>query len=823
MRALIALLCFAIFTSWAHAAPKTVYIATIADGPWAGNGQMRGLIRNEITELTRGEFLVEFPADLQLDGDWTAAGITAKLDTAYKDPRTTMVITFGLLGSHFAARREVLEKPTIAGLVFDPDMQAIPSDGNKSGKQNLTYIVQGFNMKRDLQVLAQVAPFSRVAILGNPYFLEGLPHLTMEATRQLRALDADSIIFPLGNDPEATVAALPRDVDAVYVTPLWQLDEQGFDKLVKALIARRLPSFSMLGRPGVERGLLVGTHPEADIERYTRRIGLMAQMILIGEPAANLPVDYESREELTLNIATAQAIGADPSWEVLTEAELVGAEDLEIERKYSLADAAAAAVKANRKLISTNAGIDAAEHDIDKARASLLPTVEASASGIIIDSDRAAASFGQQPERSVKVTGKVTQLIYNDGAWANLEIQETLHDSRHFQRESTELDIVHQTTVAYLNVLRARTGERIRRDNLKLTRSNLELARIRARVGSGRIVDTHRWEAQIANDQTAVIDSHTQVELAMQAFNQLLGEPLESPFELSEVEMDDPHLMTSREVVVTRIVSPKGFAKFRDFMSQEALRASPELRQLDALIAATDRRALAARRALWAPTVALSGEINQRVYGGGKGTSGLSVGVNPSDFALLGDHATPIGNIFTSLGNSFVTTDDTEWYVGLSVSLPLYQGGARYAEIHQADAELVSLRAQRRELAEGIEQRVRYAVHQASSAFPRIQLSQQSAEAAHKGLDAARDAYGRGVLDLVTLLDSQNNAKVSDELTANAVYDFLVAMMDVHRAVGVFFFQVSDADKAAFDQRFIQYMDGPNPQTGDDGAAEGNP
>ena len=46
------------------------------------------------------------------------------------------------------------------------------------------------------------------------------------------------------------------------------------------------------------------------------------------------------------------------------------------------------------------------------------------------------------------------------------------------------MDIVQAAASAYLNVLRAKSIERIQKENLKLTRENLERARIRVEIGA---------------------------------------------------------------------------------------------------------------------------------------------------------------------------------------------------------------------------------------------------------------------------------------------------------------------------------------------------
>ena len=125
--------------------------------------------------------------------------------------------------------------------------------------------------------------------------------------------------------------------------------------------------------------------------------------------------------------------------------------------------------------------------------------------------------------------------------------------------------------------------------------------------------------------------------------------------------------------------NPAAFAILRDFMSAEALAESPELRRLDAAIAAQERALTAARRALWAPTVRAGGDLSAMRTT--EGLEGLDADALP--FTITRPNA-------------------LNWSVGVSASLPLFAGGARRAERARAQETLAELRLARRAAAERI-------------------------------------------------------------------------------------------------------------------------
>ncbi len=145
--------------------------------------------------------------------------------------------------------------------------------------------------------------------------------------------------------------------------------------------------------------------------------------------------------------------------------------------------------------------------------------------------------------------------------------------------------------------------------------------------------------------------------------------------------------------------------------------------------------------------------------------------------------------------------DDTNWSVGVSATLPLFRGGDRAAERLQAEFEFERLRLERTAVEERIEQRIRSALAETWSTFPGIELTRQAADAASKNLDLVADAYARGAVPIIDLLDAQNTALNADAQATNAIYDFLIALMKVERACGHFhLLQTPEETAAWFDE-----------------------
>ena len=623
-----------------------------------------------------------------------------------------------------------------------------------------------------------------MTLLTSEGLAEAVPELEANLLSQAQGLDLDLSTVRVGTSASAAIAAIPETADAVYVYPLMQLPPGEFSRLVEGLIERGLPSFSYWGRREVELGLLASLYTSDEFDRLGRRIALNVQRILLGEDAGGLPVDFDRRVRFSLNVGTAELLGVYPSWSIWTEAEIVGDEAPVSQRQLNLSMVAQEAVTTNLELLATRRSVAADDQERRIARSVSYPRVSVAGFGELIDSDR-AASFSGGPQRLSVGSASVSQLLYSDGARANVQIQDELQLSRVQELEQTRLDIVLDATVAYLDVLRAKAFEEIQRENLSVTRSNLDLAQVRQGLGVAGPAEVIRWENQIANNRRNVIDASAQRNVAEIRVNRLLTRPLEEPFDTEETRFDDPAFRTGASRLEPYLGNPFAFDIFRDFMTGEALRAAPELQQIDAAIRAQDRALVAASRAFWTPTVSFTGDVSA-VKTGGAGTS-LDLG-----FAPPGGLARP---------------NAVNWTMNVFASLPLFQGGARRAERARTSVRLEELRLTRRSAAQRVEQRIRSALHAAGASYAGIELSEASADAARRSLALVTDAYEQGAASILDLLDAQNQALVAQEVAASAGFDYLIDFMNVQRAVGQFDFFTAPGDYQAFLERLRLFFE----------------
>jgi len=774
-------LIFVIFTESLFAGDKDIQIGMIIDGPWKRNEAYVQLIKNEILELTQAEFKVSFPRNKIIEGNWNLERVKSAVVELLTDNETDLVLTLGVIASNEIVKQHRLNKPVIAAFILDPEMQGIPLKNGMSGIKNLNFIHTPFTSRNTLQDFQSVAEFKNMAFLFNKYYLETIPQLE----RQIQSLaeSMNIVLYPYRVDDsiDAVLEKLPDQVQSVYISPLLHIPEKEFDRLIMQLKKRKLPSFSLLGASEVEKGVYTTNRPDI-FPRVARRIALNVQRILLGEEPEKIPVGFDPGEQITINMATAREINIYPKVEILAEAGLINEDDIDSSRTLGLNQVISEAVKVNLDIFAKRKFVSAGSENINTAISELLPQLDITALGLVIDRDRAETSFGSQPERSVSGSLNATQIIYSEPAWANLSIQKSLQRTRESELEQLKLEIALTAVTAFFNVLRTKNFESIQKENLRRTKSNLEMARVRESIGSASPAEIHRWTSELANNRNSVIWVMAEKNIARINLNRLLNRNLKERFIATEQNIYTEELLKIDNLLTKYLRDPRYLIVVQDFLVQEGIKNSPELTALKNAIEAQERVLTSAKNNFWAPTLALQAEYTSLLYKSGAGSD---------KFQLTPDY--PVSN-------------DNFWHVGLNLSFPLISGGNKFAVKSQSYEELEQLRLEYQSASEKIEQHIRSTLYIAYASFSSITQTKLASQAAEKSLKVVQDGYSQGTLSILDLLDAQNTALVSQELASNAVYDFIIDLMTVERATGKLYLQMSKDEKQEYMKRFETFV-----------------
>jgi len=755
-------------------------IEFVFDGPSPRNDTLRVLFENEIRALTDRTFDVRFDATTARQ---TLESVQQRVETLMATSNVDLVIAMGPITSQVAARLQDPPHPVIASVVVDPALQNLPLEDGTSGAPGVAYLTVPSVIERGLSTFKEIAPVTTIAFLINEALLSSIPEINDRL--QEASLDAglELTAIGVGSSLETVLEQFPSDVDGVYVGPL-TLSSAGLEALADSLMARNLPSFAFGGRRDAELGFMAAF--ETDIApRLARRVAVFAERILLGDDPSTFPVQVTSGRRLAINRTTARAVGVYPPLGLLLEADIVDPLSEPSGEAITLDDAMRRAVQANLSLAAQDRAVVAGAAQVREAWSVLLPQVEAGLTGTVVDSEVAAASLGQQPERTATGQISLSQILFAEDARANVSIQRASQSARVNERAVQRLNVGLEAAESYLNVLRAEALVEVQRDNLVLTRESLELADQRQAVGAAGPGEALRLEAELATRRTNLINAYVQLQAARIAVNQVLNRPLESSVTAAEDVQAQTDALTAGSVLASYVTNPRAFERLRDFLSVEAVRTEPTIRALEAGIRAQERAERAAGRSFYLPQVAAVAQLNNQFHESGVGTEGLTLppGLPP-----------------------FPEFPDTFWSVGVNVTLPLFQGTGRIARRNRASAEVQRLQLERDLAAQRIEQNVRTQLQFAAASNAAIQEAQRAADAAQQSLDIVTDSYAAGALEVTPLLEAQTAAQQAEIGVTNAIYDFQIDLKRVERAVGRFEALSAPEEQAAFRERLDTFL-----------------
>jgi outer membrane protein TolC len=154
--------------------------------------------------------------------------------------------------------------------------------------------------------------------------------------------------------------------------------------------------------------------------------------------------------------------------------------------------------------------------------------------------------------------------------------------------------------------------------------------------------------------------------------------------------------------------------------------------------------------------------------------------ISPAGFAEM------IGRLLSSFPTNLPSPGNaaTDWFVGVHVSFPLFDGGGRKGQIEAAQAQLEESRLARRQLELRIAREVRTALADLESAQGRVQALRDSVAESERVLHDERLKFeaGRSVINFV--LDAESAQLTSQSLLSQAERSVAVANLALDLSTG---------------------------------------
>ena len=786
MRTLL-LLFMITFTLWAK---QSYTIAIVTDGPTDFNEDFEEQMKDEIDQLLGRDFDVRFPEKLRFDGDWDYQKISKGIDKALSSRETNLVITLGTLSSQIAVTKKSFRKPLIASTIINPKMQGAPYKKGTSGKRNLTYINGYFDIKDDIAVIKDIMGVSKVGVLINPMLYKYAPQIVKYIQQSFKYEGIKTQIIPAYEDLNAIIDAIEPDVDFIYVTPLFQKNDEERRNLYTALRLKELPSFSALGRDDVELGALFGNVPASDNKRLIRQIALQVQQISLGFKASKLSVSFKPYPSLSLNSETAHNVNFIPSWDLISRATILEADDTD-SHYFSIEEIMDRAVGYNLTILQAEQQIEVSTHNLEQADSSFYPQINAKLIGKQIDDGRTVKSLGLLQKNEVNGELALRQTLYNQNQYANISINKAFLNATSNEVEHAKLEIAMQASLLYLKILQFKNRLELQKSNLELSKSNLRSAITKQDIGIGNQSDIYRWQSKIANDKKDVLFTHALIQKTQFTLNALLNLPQKLQLNLEKVTMEDPVFLTHDKKIRDYFENPAGFMIFEGFLVKTGRENSPQLRQFDAMTQAKKYIADASAASLYSPEVYFQAGLRYKFLDNEPQNPG---GFQPNDTQK-------------EVVEGLDAFGKLEYQVGIVADLPLYTGGYQTAERESARSALLTAQSQQEDVSNNLERDIRNALYQAKAAYLSIDLSHDAYIAANKNLEHMTAIYQQGNGSIINLLDAQNNTLKAALVENNTRYGFMADLIRLQRNIGQVNFNIDEDERAQWSQKIQEYED----------------
>jgi outer membrane protein len=277
---------------------------------------------------------------------------------------------------------------------------------------------------------------------------------------------------------------------------------------------------------------------------------------------------------------------------------------------------------------------------------------------------------------------------------------------------------------AYTNMLFAQRLIRVSQQAVERAELNLRSARGFFDVGTRPKSDVARAEVDVANARVDLIRSRNAERLARVALNTAMGIEIDTPTQVRDNLVYEPVTLDRMDI------------------RAEALRERPEYRQARLRVEAAQAQERQAFRDFF-PDVTGSG-----AYGG-------------------------------------IREDLTEvWSLTLSLNWSLYDGGGRVARYREAQAILEASRSRLKALELDLGREVEQAHISVEEAQERLQAAQTAVASAQENFRLAQGRFDAGVGTILELTDAQLALTQAQNLEAQALADYRIALYRLDRARG---------------------------------------
>ena len=319
-------------------------------------------------------------------------------------------------------------------------------------------------------------------------------------------------------------------------------------------------------------------------------------------------------------------------------------------------------------------------------------------------------------------------------SWKTLDLSDTqILQSVEAARKS-RLDLIMQIKSAYYALLLAKDSYKVILDNYENAKVTHEIYTKQHELGAASEYDVLRTSVAVKNVEPELLQAEITIKQAKLQLSILMGMDVAIPFEPTTTLADYEKTMYNDVLSINRSIDQNSDLKMLDIQTQ------------------TLNNSLEIHKMAWYPTLALSANYN---------------------WTSMSD-----GNPFKNFRWSPYST------VGLSLSIPIFQGGQRYTKIKQAEIQVNEMKFQRENLERSINMQVDIAIDNINKNVQQIASSAENVKQADKAHEIIDKSFKIGAASYLDLRDAELALTRSKLAYYQSIYNYLVASSDLERLLG---------------------------------------
>jgi outer membrane protein TolC len=326
--------------------------------------------------------------------------------------------------------------------------------------------------------------------------------------------------------------------------------------------------------------------------------------------------------------------------------------------------------------------------------------------------------------------GGTWNLFDSFATWHGINQAKQMNEATGHQLDRTDQEIVFRVVSSYYDVLLAAKELEVAEQSAKTAQSIMD--RSQARFDSGLTVESDLLTAKVrmAARQQEVIRARNNLEVARSQLNTVMGVPLDSPFQTTE-------LLAKRTLSIPAMPD----------LEKQALANRPDLKRISSEEAAQRQSVSIAKSSLGPRVNAFAGwEMDNPTFVAGGG------------------------------GNN--------WLGGIEVQFDIFQGGAKRAELSKQRALEEKVVAMKQAAGDAVRLEVRRAYYETDASRQQIEVARAAIAQAQESLRINQDRYDSGLTTITDLLGAEDAARRSQTDYWEAIYHFQTSYANLELASG---------------------------------------